>query len=53
MGQERALLRASLRDRADQPEAAALDWRDAHAILLLAYGAEDGRVMELTTLLAR
>jgi tetratricopeptide (TPR) repeat protein len=47
------LLRGKLLDRAGQPEAAARDWRDAHAMLLLADGAEDSRVVELTKLLAR
>ena len=47
------MLRGKLFDRAQQPEAAARDWRDAHAMLLVAYGAEDRRVVELTKLLAR
>ena len=47
------LLRGKLFDRAQQPEAAARDWRDAQAMLLTAYGAQDRRVMELAKLLAR
>jgi eukaryotic-like serine/threonine-protein kinase len=46
------MLRGKLFDRAQQPEAAARDWRDARAILLAAYGANDRRVVELTQLLA-
>ena len=47
------LLRGKLFDRAQQPEAAARDWREAHAMLLAAYSAQDRRVVELTNLLAR
>ena len=47
------LQRGKLLGRAGQPEAAARDWRDAHAMLLLADGAEDRRVLELAKLLAR
>jgi eukaryotic-like serine/threonine-protein kinase len=47
------LLRGKLFDRAQQPEAAMRDWRDARKILLAAYGADDARVVELGKLLAR
>jgi eukaryotic-like serine/threonine-protein kinase len=45
------LLRGKLYARAQQSESAARDWREAHAILLKAFGADDDRVVELVKLL--
>jgi len=47
------VLRGNLFDRAQNPQAAVRDWRDARAIFVAAYGTQDDRVLELTKLLAR
>jgi len=47
------VLRGKIFDRAQNPQAAVRDWRDARAIFVAAYGTQDDRVLELTKLLAR